>query len=307
MEHSYEINPELTGISLAYFNKNYIADKVFKRAKVTAENFKYRKWEKGAGLTVPNTLLGATGIPNSINAKSKLYPESVEAHGLTYEIPVTEIEAAEKQGKNVLATKTKFLIEAISAAREARLAKLLGTASNYNGNTQTLAANEKITKSDVNAVNLIEDIASDMLVRPNTIIMNKSVSSKLRRNPAIVKAVHANSGDEGIVSLEQLKGIFEGIENIYVGESVANTAKRGETPNLQQTWGNNIILAYIDPMAEVDEGLTFGLTAEYEERVTGTFFDPKPGVKGITVVKTTEQLKDLIMCADCGYLLKDVI
>ena len=77
MEHSYEINPELTGISLAYFNKKYIADSVFKRVPVTTESFKYRRWDKGAALTVPNTLLGATGIPNSINAKAKLETPSV--------------------------------------------------------------------------------------------------------------------------------------------------------------------------------------------------------------------------------------
>ena len=66
-------------------------------------------------------------------------------------------------------------------------------------------------------------------------------------------------------------------------------------------------MAYIDPAAEVDNGLTFGVTAEYEERTVTTFFDPKPGVKGVTTVKATEQLKDLIMCTDCGYLIKDVI
>ena len=306
MNHNYEINATLTGISLAYKNPSYIADKIFKRVPVTSETFKYRKYAAGTGLTIPKTLIGETGEPNKVTVKGRLQTEAVEAHSLIDDIPQAEIKAAQKAGEDITRTRTMFLTETMSAAREARLATLLSTTSNYGKNTKTLSKDEKISNSDMDALELIEDTRSSMPVKPNTMILNESVCSKLRRNASIIKGVYKNSGDKGIISVEDLKELFR-LDNIYIGESRVNVAKKNEDANLQLTWGDDIILCYINPLATVTEGLTFGITAEYEKRTISTFFNPRPGVEGVTSVKIAEQLKDLILAPECGYLIKEAI
>ena len=88
---------------------------------------------------------------------------------------------------------------------------------------------------------------------------------------------------------------------------MANTAKRNQTASYVNIWGNDIILAYINPNATLDNGVTFGLKAERGEREISTGFDAKRGVRGVEYIKIANEEKDLIVCPDCGYLLKGVI
>ena len=198
------------------------------------------------------------------------------------------------------------MTDVFGACREARLATMLSDTANYGNNHKTLQSSEKINVDTANATKLIQGAIDSMWMPANTMIISRLAFSALRQNPFIVKAVNKNSGDSGIASLEGIKDLFQ-LDRILVGKSMANTAKRNQTASYVNIWGNDIILAYINPNATLDNGVTFGLKAERGEREISTGFDAKRGVRGVEYIKIANEEKDLIVCPDCGYLLKGVI
>lgn len=302
-KHPYVVNPELTGLSLAYRNQSFIADLVLPRKTVTSESFKYTTYSKEQFFTVPKTLIGRKGQANEVELIGKDVTDSVETHSLKDVVPQADIDAA-KENQDPLGKSTIYVTDLLQLGRELRAAAVLQDASNFGG-SKSLTTNEKITDADVNAVDLIQDIIDAMMVSPNTMVMNRVVASKLRRNFAIVKAFGNTSGT-GMVPLEFLKEFF-GLQNLYVGEATVNSAKKGQTPTLTGAWANHISLLYLNPVAEVDMGLTFGMTAEFEGRQISTYFDEDRGAKGAQIVRGVEQNKDIIIAKECGYLIQNVI
>lgn len=301
----YTADPMLTGLTLAYTNNDYIADKIFKRDPVTTKEFKYKKYLKSLNLQLPDTLVGETGEPNEVKFKYEKLIDSVEGHSLIERIPKTSIEEAAAEKENLTIAATEFLTNVFLGAREKRIADLLQDTSNYDGNSKTLTASQKFTNADVNAFKIVDDAAQNIWFKPNVMIGGRTAINALRRNPFVVKAANRNSGDSGKATLQDLKDVFE-IDNIFVGNSVANLAKLGQSANFVNTWGNNIILAYINPSANINYGITFGLTAELGKREISTAFDGEKGVRGVHSVKIAEQYKDIIIAPDCGYLIKGV-
>lgn len=302
----FEVNPQLTGLSLAYQNENYIADLISKRIPVTTRTFKYRKYNKDLNLQLPDTAVGDSSDPEKVKFKSTLEYQTVRGDALLDDIPKVDIDDAKGNAVSLQFDSTEFLTNIFNACREKRLADLLGNPATYNGNSKTLSSSEKISNASSDAVTLISDGMDKCWLPPNTMILSRQAFSALRKNPSIVAGCNRNSGDKGIAKLDDIKELF-GLDNIYIGTSVSNTAKRGQQPNFVNLWGNDIILAYINPNAGLTKGLSFIATGEFGTRQISTGFDGKAGVSGVQYVKIAEQLADVILAADCGYLLKSVI
>lgn len=302
----FEVSPQLTGMSLAHVNRDYIADLIFKKVAVATKTFGYTEFLKDYNLMVPDTLVGDKGMPNKIDYKGKKQLASVEGHALLDEISQSEIDEAKGNSENLEETSTLFLTNNFLASREKRLADLLSNPETYAGNTKTLTAQQKISLATVNAVDIVQDAIDTCWIKPNVMIAGRQAFSKFRRNPFVVKGVNHNSGDAGIASMEAIKELFE-LDDIFVGNSMANTAKRGQDANFVSLWGNDIILAYINPNPSLKKDLTFGVTADFGKRELSTAFDGMPGTRGVKYVKIAEENKDLIISPDCGYLLKNVL
>lgn len=302
-KHPYVVNPELTGISLAYKNQRYIGDLVLPRKTVTSESFKYTIYPKAQYFTVPDTLTGPKGQANEVELKSEEKTDSVETHTLKDIVPQADIDAA-TENNDPLAKATIYVTDLLQLGRELRAAKTIQDAANY-GIAKSLTSAEKISKLDVDAGDLIQNTIDEMMFAPNTMITNRIAMSKLRRNPFIVKAFGNTSGT-GMVPIEFLKEYFD-LENIFVGQAQHNVAKKGQVPTLAGCWGSHISLVYLNPIVEVNNGVTFGLTAEFESRTIKTYRDEDRGSKGAEIVRGVEQNKDLIIAPECGAILKDVV
>lgn len=299
----FQVNAELTGLSLAYTNPLYIADKIFKRVPVETSMFKYREYAKDLTLQLPNAEVGDSSDPNKVSFKSKLLTDSVVGYSLVDDIPQTEIDDANGNKENLMQDSTEFLSNVFAACREKRLADLLGDTSTYQGNSKTVPAKDKFTNADSDAWGMIQDAIDSTWLPANTLIMSRQVFSKLRRNPSIKDGCNKQ---DGAVNLNDLKELFS-VDNIFIGTARSNTAKRGAQADIVNLWGNDVIAAYINPSANLKKGLTFGITAEQGSREISTGFEGRAGVRGVHYVKIAEQLKDKILAPDCGYLLKGVI
>lgn len=300
-----EIQPELTGIALAYRNNDCIADKIFPTVPVDALSFNYYKFQKGDFLTVPDTKVGEKGETNRLEVIAELKTETVEEHALEDLVSISR--ANQKNQKiNHYEIKTLQLVDCLKLRREVDLARLLSDTNNYADNYKTLGAKEKISLDETNAVKLIMNAMSNCVKKPNKMVLSRKSAYALRQNPFILQAVTKASIVGGVASLSGIKELFE-LDEILVGESAVNTAKRKDVPNLVAAWNNDIVLAHFNNNATTDYGLTFGYRAQYEDIQVGQYFDGRPGTKGADVLKAFMAEKYLIACPEAGYLLKDVI
>lgn len=147
----------LTGLTLAYTNNDYIADKIFQRVPVTTETFKYKKYLKSLNLQVPDTLVGDTGEPNEVKFEFEKLTETVDGHSLIERIPQTSKQEAAAENEDIMTKTTNFLTNVFLGAREKRIADMLQDINNYDGNYKILTANEKFTKDNVDAFDVVDD------------------------------------------------------------------------------------------------------------------------------------------------------
>ncbi|MCK9622790.1 MAG: hypothetical protein M0R47_19920, partial [Methylobacter sp.] len=94
------------------------------------------------------------------------------------------------------------------------------------------------------------------------------------------------------------------LDEIHVGETFANTAKKGQASNREPLWGNHASFLKISRDVQSVQGFVepfFALTGELGTRATSTRQDDSRGVKGGQAVKVVEQLKELLIAKEAGY------
>ena len=129
----------------------------------------------------------------------------------------------------------------------------------------------------------------------------------LFRSPSATGNTLTVNGQGAPASLQALADLFE-LDQIFVGESFINTAKEGQTASLSRCWGKHMAFLHQNPIATVrGESITFGFTAEYGNRVSGSIPEPKVGLRGAQRVRVGESLKELIIAPDVGYFFQNIV
>lgn len=303
----FPTDPVLTGLTIAYRNPAYIADDVLPRVPVGLQSFKWWLYPIEETFAAPDTKVGRRGQPNEIDLSATEETSSTEDHGLDDPIPIADILNA-PPNHNPEQRATVQLTDYVALGRERRTAQLVFDPARYPaGNKITLAGTDQLsnfTASD--PIGLMTDAFNACLMRPNIAVMGQEVYSKLSQHPAIVKAVNGTSGDSGIVRRRQMADLFE-LEEILVGQSRLNAARKGQPASLARVWGKHISLQYRDRNADTRSGLTFGYTAEWGGRIAGSMEDSKIGLRGGRRVRVGESVKELIVAGRAGYFIQDAV
>lgn len=296
----------LTAIAIAYKNGAFIADNVLPRVPVGKKDFKYLSFPMEESFTIPDTKVPRKGTPNEVEFHGTELSASCEDYGLDDPIPTDDINNA-PDGYDPVSRAVEGLTDLVLLDREVRAASLLFNPANYaSSKTLTLSGTSQFsdfTNSDPVAV--ISEAMDSCIMRPNTMTIGRAAFSVLRRHPKIVKAVNSNSGDSGLATRQAIADLLE-LQNLYVGESFLNTAKKGQTAAMQRVWGKHISLTYVNTQADTRGGLTFGLTAQYGTKVAGKR-DEDGGLRGATRVRVGETVKELIVAKDAGFFLQNVV
>lgn len=305
----FPIDPVLTGITLAYRNQRYIADEVLPRtAPFAKQEFKYNKWDKAEGFTIPNTRVGRRGAPTEVEFSATEETASTEDYGLDDPIPQTDIDNA-RGSLDPVAHATEMLTDLILLDREKRVADIVFAAGTYpTGNKATLSGTSQWSDSTSDPIAAISDALDVPLIRPNVMVIGRSAWTVLRRHEKILQAVARIGGaTAGIAARQAVAELFE-LEDILVGESFVNTAKKGQTASFSRVWGKHCALLYRDRLAQGTDGrITFGWTAQYGTRISGQEPDSKIGLRGGTRVRVGESVKEVISAADLGYLFTNAV
>lgn len=301
----YVQNPELTAIAIAYKNAKLIANSVLPRVPVGKRDFKYTVFPKEEVYTLPESLVGRRGKVNQVSLSGTEQTASVEDYGLEDPIPNDDIENA-PEGYDPRGHAVEYLKNWIDLGREKRAAELVFGAGTYGVNNKiALSGTDMFSDPASDPIAVIMDALDSMLMRANVMTIGRIGFSALARNPAIVKAVLGTSGDKGIATREQIARLFE-LDEILVGESFVNTAKKGQEMTVERVWGANIALSYRDTLANTQRGMTFGMTAEYGTALAWEKPDDSIGLRGGINIRTGESLKELITAPDLGYLIQNI-
>ncbi|MBX6982598.1 phage capsid protein, partial [Providencia rettgeri] len=86
-----------------------------------------------------------------------------------------------------------------------------------------------------------------------------------------------------------------------------NIAKRGQNPNMQRAWGNHAAFLYRDRLADSQSGTTFGFTAQWNGRTSGTIPDANIGMRGGQIVRVGESVKEVIAAKDLGFFFENAV
>lgn len=303
----FPISPTLTAIALGYQNKQFIADRIFIRAPVDSEEYRWNEYDL-EHFRITDTLVGRKGTPNEVEFTAKEHTSFVKDHGLEDAIPMSDIKKAAKSKFNPVQRATMKLAEKIALAREKRVADALADVNNYGGNL-ALSGTDLFNDPASKPIITLNDAIESMYMRPNQLVANRSVLSALRTNPSIVKAFNGSTGDDGMVPIAFLADLLE-IE-IVQAEARYQMAKRtnadDDTAGLTRLFGNSVSLLYTDPTARPDDSITFGITAEFEGRIAGDWEDKNIGLRGGRRIRVGESLEEKVLAKDAGYLLQNVI
>ena len=312
----FPIQQELTAIALAYSNRSYIADMVLPRVPVGSREFKWLRFNRDEMFTVPETMVGRKGVPNEVQFGATEVAGFVKDYGLDDLVPNEDLSAA-PAGYDPLGRAVEGTSELIALDREKRVADLVFNTATYpEANRATLSGTSQwsdYTNSD--PYSAIMAARDGMLMPFNTGVIGRLAWSKLRVHPKITAALAPSAtGNTGTsnaqgapATLQAVADLLE-LDQILVGESWINTAKPGQTATLSRVWGKHMALLHINPIASIrGNAISFGYTAEYGNRVSGSIPEPKVGLRGAQRVRVGESVNEIVAASDVGYYFQNIV
>lgn len=304
----FPINPQMTAIAIAYRNPDValIADLVLPRTPTTQE-FKYLKYDLAGGFTVPDARVGRKSLPNEVDFSATEIIDKVLDYGFDDIIPNEDIEA-DNQGVDPMGTGVAFLTGLVQLAREQRVANLVFNTASYAAGLYTTLAGGNQWSDTVNSdpVAAIGDALDVPIMRPNVATFGQQTWTKLRRHPKIVQAIKNTNQGAGMVSREEFAEFFE-LQEVLVGQGLANTAKKGQAATLSRVWGKHAAFFYRDRSAGPQAGVTFGMTAAWGDKIAGNIDEPKIGLTGSQRIRSGERVKEIITAPDVGYFFQNAV
>lgn len=302
----FPVDPVLSAISVAYRNARMIADQVMPRVPVGKQEFRYRLYDLGERFTIPDTHVGRTSRPNKVEFGFTEETDQTTDESLDAPIPFADIDNA-PDGYSPEGHATEATTDLIALAREVRVANKTFTAANYKvGYKTTCSGTSQWSHASSTPRDAISDALDGMVMRANVMALGRATFSKLRRHPQIVSSILGNSGDEGMVTRQQLADLFE-LDEVLVGEGWVNTAAKGQTVAVSRCWGKHCALLFRDGLADAQNKVTWGYTAQWGPRFAARIPDPHLGARGGVIVRVGESVKELITANDLGYLFEDAV
>lgn len=305
VEAPFPIDDVLVGVTLAYKNAEMVADMVLPRVQVGKKEFKYNVYTKDEPFTVPQTLVGRKGRPNEVEFTMSESASYTYDYGLDDVIPNDDI--ANAQGRfDPRGRAVEGLTDLILLDREVRVASTVFNASNHANNTTLSGTTQWSDFTNSNPIDAVMASLDIPMMRPNVLVMGQAVWTKFRQHPKVVSAILGNNGTSGVVDRRAVAALLE-IEEIIVGQGWYNTAKKGQTASYSRIWGKHCAAIYRNKNADNQRGITWGFTAQFQDRIAGSIPEPKVGLRGGERIRVGESVRELVIANDVSYFWQNAV
>jgi hypothetical protein len=296
-------DPLLTNIATGFRPESFIAPVLLPIFKVGKQAGIYYKFNRNH-LQIVDTERAAGSKTNEIPAmvwdKTTFYAED---HALKQLVTDEEVDQADGVF-DPMAMGAKNVTEKLWIGAEKSLADKLRNTSIITQNT-TLSGTAKW--SDLDDSDPVKDVLAGQAVieaatgqRANTIAMGRQTFDILMSNVRVLDRIKYSQ--LGVTSEELLKRLFQ-VDTLIVGRSVYNSAAPGATAVMTDIWGDDVILAYVNPNPVMKE-LTLGYHFQYGEHAVDKWYEKDE--KG-TYVRDSWYYDQEFVSTDVAYLIKDTI
>lgn len=236
-------DPLLSNVGSRFRNMGFIADRILTAVPVPSRTFKYMVWDDVA-FDLHDTQLTSKARPNEISISGTKTDGSTDTHALADVIDPQEQEQAGGQIP-LLTIATQTIADGLFLRREKTAADALTSTSVITQN-DTLAGSDQWSHADSDPQKAVREAADSLLVKPNIMVMGRAVASALTTHPKVREAFKGQALPK--ITLDWLAAYFE-VDEIIVGESWYNTARKGQARSLSRVWGKDAFLAYRAPAA----------------------------------------------------------
>lgn len=264
--------------------EEYVAPRLVPPVRVEHETDRYYIIDPNTWLVTANDLRGRREAPRQIEWKVSSDAYAVQHRvlrgGLAKE-DIANADAAIRLRQNT----ARHVSEALARTFEDRVASFVTSISNV-GSGVSLAGGDKwsdlLNSDPISAVNTGHAFSENRVgLHLNTMVIDKDTYRIARRHPMILDQLGIKFTTGGFATDAQLKEAFE-VENLWVARGIVNR-NPGGTSSIVNIWGNNVLLAYVDPNPQGVEVTTFMVGFRWQPEdfpapfQAVTYDDPDPG------------------------------
>lgn len=300
------VDAALTNVVIAYKIGGFIADLLAPKVPVWKESDKYYVFEIDDEARIENDLIADGASANEVKFRESTESYFCEEYGLKTLITKRQKDNADSvlrlEQRRVKSLKQKVLV-----GRESRVATMARALANYaTGLKTTLTGTSQWSDASYagDPLKEIQTWASAVKkacgLLPNVIVMPYDVAIEFVNNTKVIDRYKYTKAD--MIEEIWIPKVIQGMKVLVPGVN-ENTANEGASVNLNDIWGNDVILARVNYAGAKEELSKFYNFQKADFRVTKWANNDPEG----TYVKdsTIEDPKTVSTIA--GYLAKDVI
>ena len=303
-QNDYVVDPVLTEFSIAYSNPELIGTKLFPIVDINSRTGIYYTFDKSK-FRIEDTLRSGVSRANRVDyGLTKANINSLNERSLEEAIPWDERDQYPTP-LDAYTDATENLTERIDLGLEKEIATICTDTAQLTQNT-TLSGTDQW--SDLNNSDPFDDIETGLatiqaaIMRPaNTAGMGKQVWDKLKHHPDLLGRLSVSSVR---VLTTELFGALIGVDNVYIGAAMENTAKEGQTDSMSYVWGKHFVLAYVTPRPQ-RKTITLGFVFRW----AGKRFVDRWSERAVKsdFVRVSDYYDPYLVAAAAGYLIKNAV
>lgn len=284
----------------------YIAQQLFPVVPVAKQSDKYYIIDQDSWLLIPDTARSPKTAPNRIEFKvssESYFADNYALAGENAKEDLANADVAIMLRQNTV----NVVMDALLRDYEARVANMVTSGTNL-GSYVSLTGGSKW--GDFTNSNPLTDVTTGHAfiqnttgLKANTMVIDANTLRVVRRHPVLLDMYKYTTS--GLMKMEDLKNAFD-VENLLVAEGIKNVAPEGATASTVNIWGNNVILAHVDPAAVSRQTRTFGLSFRWNPvgmaapMQVRRYEDPDPG-KAVEVVDVAYFQDEKIVARNLSY------
>ncbi len=300
----YKPNAQLSRIAIQYPAQEFIADKALPALRVQNESDFYYTF-KPSHLDLVDDHRAISALPNEVSWEIDETPQYVCQERALEEFLPDRIRANTDPAIQADVHTVEDLTHKTLIAQEYRASALYSDNATAFENSVTNKWDDPDTK-DIEAVMkaAIRQVRYAIGMKPNTMILNSDVYDALSMNPTMRELFkYLPVPVDTVFSVEKMFGHMFGIQNILVAGALYNGANKGQEVDLQEVWGNNVYLAYLQGAPALMKP-SFCYRILTKERQISSLYDNR---RNGTIYRITGVQTEHVVMANACLKLEDVL